>query len=73
MAAAAQIIDELEAELAKAGLGAWFHRPAHATRTHCLILRIAEVARDECPFVVSATGATDYVALQKAVDKWLGS
>ena len=64
------IIDDLEAELRQAGIGAWFHRPAKATRSHCVLLRIADVAEGSCPFVVSATGATDYVAIQKAVEAW---
>ena len=63
-------INELEAELKAAGIGAWFHRPAKATRTHCVLLRVADVAEGSCPFVVSATGATDYVAIQKAVEAW---
>jgi hypothetical protein len=67
------IIEDLEAELRKEGIGAWFHRPATAVRTHCVLLRVADVAEGSCPFVVSATGATDYVAIQKAVDAWRAS
>ena len=62
------LIDELEAELHQDGLGAWYHSPKHALKTHVLLIRIRDVEAGSCPFVVSATGATDWVALQKAVE-----
>ena len=64
------MLHDFELELKRAGIGAWFHRPRDATTSHCLLLRIDEVAEGTCRFVTSGVGEDDFVALEREVDVW---
>ena len=64
------VLHDFEAQLKRAGIGAWFHRPRDAAHSHCALIRIDDVPDDTCRFVTSATGRDDCIALERAVDTW---
>ena len=67
------VLHDFEAELATAGIGAWFHRMKDDTVSHCALIRTDEVAKGVCRFVASATGEDDFIALERAFDAWRAS
>ena len=64
------VLHDFEAELAAAGIGAWFHRMKGDAVSHVALIRVDDVPEGTCRFVASATGEDDFIALERAVDAW---